>query len=825
MRKTLLFILTLFTVNSTYSQVTELWGMTSNGGADYLGTVYKLDETANNFSLEHTFDKNIYETSPLSSLVRANNDKLYGVARNNLNNASIIYSYDIVTQAYTVLHDIGTSTEGDLTLASNGKLYGVTTSGGDNNFGVIFEFDINTNTFTEKVSISNSRYNGSLVEDSSGKLYGMSRFGGSSNVGVIYEYDIQANTLVTKYEFNGTNGANPYSGLLYHNSKLYGMTSSGGINGLGVLFEYDLQLDTYTKKLDFDGVNNGANPYGSLSHNSNKLYGLTRSGGINSEGVMFEFDINTDAYTKLVDFDSATTGSSPYTNLLLASNNKLYGMTRYGGSNNFGVLFEYDIALSSYAVKFEFFNGKHPGIIKLLEATNGKLYGTLPSSNYSGVLFEFDYNTNNFLEKIEFNNNDGATPSSDLVQASNGYLYGLTSSGGAFNDGVIFEIDPVTNVYTKKVDLENINTGQQSTKSGFILADNDLLYGVANNGGTNGYGTLFEYNPSTNVYTKKIDFDQANTGAYPSANLLQASNGKLYGTTYSGGTNGYGVLFEFEISTDTYTKLLDFDGINKGSNPQGTLLQASNGKIYGTTYSGGTRGYGVIFEYDITNSSYTKLLDVASTFRKPQGNLVEVSGKIYGTNSRYSSSLWGNTSYSGAKLFEYDYNTNTITSVFSQSYDRLSLYLSPIVLNGKLYLTGSRNYNGGFGGYIYEYDTNTNTSAVKHEFTTSLNENGYTPNGGLTLVTLPELLSVNDTNINNRLAIYPNPVKEKLFIKGLDASSTYNLYNITGQFLGSGNLSKSHNSINVQHLNKGIFMIEIINASTKSKQTFKVIKN
>ena len=88
---------------------------------------------------------------------------------------------------------------------------------------------------------------------------------------------------------------------------------------------------------------------------------------------------------------------------------------------------------------------------------------------------------------------------------------------------------------------------------------------------------------------------------------MQATDGKLYGMTSRGGSLGYGVIFSFDPSSATYTKLHDFDSTN-GANPTGSLMQASDGKLYGLTRNGGPtltnpdygrRGdYGVIFSYD-----------------------------------------------------------------------------------------------------------------------------------------------------------------------------------------------------------------------------------
>ena len=93
------------------------------------------------------------------------------------------------------------------------------------------------------------------------------------------------------------------------------------------------------------------------------------------------------------------------------------------------------------------------------------------------------------------------------------------------------------------------------------------------NGGTNDYGVLFEYDPIIDVYTKKLDFDGTNKGANPWGSLMQASNGKLYGMTYRGGASNFGVIFEYDPSSDIFIKKLDFIGVNGASPLHTTLIQ------------------------------------------------------------------------------------------------------------------------------------------------------------------------------------------------------------------------------------------------------------
>ena len=81
--------------------------------------------------------------------------------------------------------------------------------------------------------------------------------------------------------------------------------------------------------------------------------------------------------------------------------------------------------------------------------------------------------------------------------------------------------------------------------------------------------------------------------------------------TLNGGSSGDGVIFSFDPSSSTYTKLKDFDGTN-GANPYGSLIQASDGKLYGMTL-GGSSNHGVIFSFDPSSSTYTKLKDFDGT--------------------------------------------------------------------------------------------------------------------------------------------------------------------------------------------------------------------
>ena len=94
-------------------------------------------------------------------------------------------------------------------------------------------------------------------------------------------------------------------------------------------------------------------------------------------------------------------------------------------------------------------------------------------------------------------------------------------------------------------------------------------------------GVIFEWDPIKNIYSKLVDFNGKVNGGYPDGSLLMAGNGRIYGVTGSGGERDSGVLFEWNPVSGEFSKKCDFYGSQKGSHPTGSLIQANNGKIYG----------------------------------------------------------------------------------------------------------------------------------------------------------------------------------------------------------------------------------------------------
>ena len=186
------------------------------------------------------------------------------------------------------------------------------------------------------------------------------------------------------------------------------MTENGGANGDGIIFSIDTSGSGYTNLFNFNGTN-GANPFGSLTLKASVLYGMTHYGGDYNKGVVFSINTNGSGYNVLHYFDG-TNGSNPRGNLTLLGN-KLYGMTQNGGPNDWGTIFSIDQIGTNYKSMHHFgtYNsisddGRFPfGSLTLFGNT---FYGMTSQGVYgNGSIFSITSNTtmgiNNLTETSE----------------------------------------------------------------------------------------------------------------------------------------------------------------------------------------------------------------------------------------------------------------------------------------------------------------------------------------------------------------------------------------------------------------------------------------
>ncbi len=360
---------------------------------------------------------------------------------------------------------------------------------------------------------------------------------------------------------------------------------------------------------------------------SSSFWGIAREGGTYNEGTVFKTDANGDNLTKIFDFNGGSSGNEIYRGLVQAKDGNLYGTTRSGGQNSRGVLYVINPFSFSYTKLHDFASssGSYPENT-LIEADNGKLYGMTVQggANNRGVLFEYNPYSDIYLVKYHFGYGNGNYPRGGLMQASNGKLYGLVTDGGGYGRGVLFEYDLTTDSFTKLNDFKMVIDGS-FPRGRLVEASNGNLYGMTYSGGNPNKGTLFEYNIGNATFTKKIEFNGSGNGKNPyESKLVIGENGKLYGMTLNGGTMDDGVLFEYDPSTNTLTKKYDFEANISGKSPTGSLMIAKNGKFYGNLQDGGNNGEGAFFEYDLTTNSLVKKHDFNTlNGSHPKGDVIE----------------------------------------------------------------------------------------------------------------------------------------------------------------------------------------------------------
>jgi uncharacterized repeat protein (TIGR03803 family) len=237
---------------------------------------------------------------------------------------------------------------------------------------------------------------------------------------------------------------------------------------------------------------------------------------------------------------------------------------------------------------------------------------------------------------------DGAEPTGRMVFGANGDLYGTTQVGGLFNgfynQGTIFRITTSGTYTVLHVFSGNFGSTPDGANpaAGLTLASNGDFYGTTTAGGASKEGTVFKMTPAGKV-TLLHSFTGSSDGSMPIGALVQASDGNLYGTCYSGGANGTGTAFRI-TTKGVFTKIYDFAAEaapgNIGYLPRAGLIQASDGNLYGTAWQGGAfTATGTIYQLMLAGAGTLEAsFEASSTGFSPLGALVQgTDGRLYVT--------------------------------------------------------------------------------------------------------------------------------------------------------------------------------------------------
>ena len=347
---------------------------------------------------------------------------------------------------------------------------------------------------------------------------------------------------------------------------------------------------------DFSNGSNPSTPNGValIQGPDGNFYGTTNNGGSAGQcGTVYQLTPSGNV-TTLHSFTHSVDGCALTSGVTMGSDGFLYGTTGF-------TIFK--ISLSGAFTLLFTTTGNGPNLINgLIQASDGNFYGTSSNTIFrmtpSGALTVL----------VNFPNPQlGTVPKGPLIQASDGNLYGTTSDGGAGSSGTVFKITlggtaSVLHAFCTKMTSGTCPDGSLPW-NGLLQANDGNLYGTTQAGGTGGaggHGTIFKLTLGGTLTTLYSFCQQAACpdGNTPEGALIQGKDGNFYGVTSSGGMfDQAGTVFQVTPSGQLTTlhQFCSQPECADGSNPEGALLQASDGTLYGATNTDGPNGFGTIF--------------------------------------------------------------------------------------------------------------------------------------------------------------------------------------------------------------------------------------
>jgi uncharacterized repeat protein (TIGR03803 family) len=660
---------------------------------------------------------------------------------------------------YSVIHAFPNA-ESDplkLSLGNDGALYGTTASGGLYGDGVLFRVNRDGTGYSVLHVFNRSDpQNGAspnigtlsgcagLIQGADGALYGTTQVGGASQLGTVFTLNTDGSGFTLLHSFSGqTDGATPYAGLLLgQDGMLYGTTTYGDALGDkdGVVFRMNTDGTNFQVVHHFDrnDPDNGALPFAALIQGSDAtLYGTTLIGGPGQNGIIFSMAPDGTNFKVLYGFIETGPyfeGPIPSSGPLLGSDGLLYGTTQtggMGGGTQDNTVFKLKPDGTGFSTVYTFTtpDGLYP-TGGLIEGADAALYGTTryagPAQNGWGTVYRVTQDGSNFTVLHAFSETDAATaPESGVVQAADGLLYG-SAFGHSSTLGAIFTVNPKDQTFNLIYSF--VRTEGDEPAGGVIQGADGSLYGTTLSGGTGAAdnGTVFTIKPDGTGFSLLHSFDWLN-GAYPIATLIQGSDGTLYGTTVDGGPGNEpydGTIFKVTPDGKAFQMLHGFTGPD-GSMPSSALLLGTDGFLYGTSLAGTTCA-GTIFRLTPDGNTF----QILHTFLYPviQANPIGLiwgpGGLLYGTtdydqNVYAGSVYWMSADGSEFKIIhQFDPTTEGGKSE------------APLLLGSDGALYGTTTWGGSSNvGTIFKLQPDGSNFTVLHTF--SGGSDGGDPRGGL----------------------------------------------------------------------------------------------
>ncbi len=835
MKKILLSVVMAFVLQTSFTQM-YFYGMTSAGAKGGYGSIfkYKVSDPTKPI-LVHEFEVEAPGNTPdKCEPIELSDGQLWGTTGyGGKYGRGVIYAYNFQKNIYTLKHSFN-GTEGSVSFAGliqadDKMLYGGTFRGGKGDSGVIYRFDPVNNVFTKLFDLSDFKIAGitdRLVQHSDGRIYGTTFVGYAG--GVLFSFDPDAPTSIEiHYQFEQASGYRPVGGLTMYKGVFYGVTRLGGQNNLGVLYSYDPSTNAYQKIRDLER-SSGTVGVGSMTLYKDKLYGLLSNGGKSNFGVIYSFDPATSSYTMITSFPGKDTslGVFPLGALHLTKDNKLIGVSSNGGKYRGGALFELDPETETVKQigAFNFDNGYHPKGTPV-RASNGKIYamGYDGGLNSLGALLVQDKEVKDNPPSTVFNLNNskyGGSPCATFIQASDGMMYGTARFGGKTGLGVVLQLNPNTDKVKIVGEFNWINGARPLND---FTEYNGKLYCTTSLGGPDdlsgddpGIGTVSSLDLKTFELKKEARFDvvdgKAPNGGVPYTKLILAPNGKMYGTTFRGGKNDLGAIFEFDPATKTIKALYSFD-ITSGYRPIGSMAMGEGGWMYGFTQKGGKSRKGTIYKFNYKTGDFGVIEPFGGRIagRNVQSAPLYVDGVLYGLS-------YEGGQYRMGTLFKYEIDLSKFTRIANfdgknGAYPFGGLTMGP---DGKIYAFSS--YGGSENaGTAFRIDPKTDEMEKLWDFKYDFGAIPYFTAPGLYNPSLAAKSSVID---DTSITLSPNPTKDYIHVQGVKGKiRQVQILHIDGSLVRE--IHSARPMLFVSSLSPGTYLLKI----WTTQQTAPVIKS
>jgi len=314
-------------------------------------------------------------------------------------------------------------------------------------------------------------------------------------------------------------------------------------------------------------------------------------------------------------FGGGTDGEYLDTDVEVDAAGNLYGTSVLGGQFGGGTVWELSPVGGGWVhtVLYNFTGGADGGepYKGVTLDASGNLYGTAVTGGSGsceggcGVTYKLTRNGSTWTQTVLHaftGGEDGSGPGSRVTLDKQGNVYGMTPTGGAFGLGTIYVLRPKAND-TWNLQVLHAFTGGvdgSSGSAGRMVFHQGALFGAATTGGKYGSGTIFRLKPQNRgqwIYQPIYSFQGGLDGGFPYGGLTIDLSDNVFGTTYYGGTDGVGTVFQLSYARGGWVNLVlyNFKASGDGNSPISNVVFDDMINIYGTTSEGGA-GSGTIFQ-------------------------------------------------------------------------------------------------------------------------------------------------------------------------------------------------------------------------------------